>query len=512
MLAAAGERVNSGLSGRGGLIKCCRAPGGKVFGIDDIIRLIAADFHVVALITGIFYALALVCAVREILNSRTSQGSIAWLLSLALLPFPTVILYFVFGWKLFDDYANDRVQNGRADRPLRARDLALVDRETDAKWPVQVHVSELPFLKGNEVELLVDGHATFDSIFAGIDAAKDYLLVQFYIVRDDRLGQQLAERLIARARAGVSVYMLYDDIGSTGMPKRYRKELREAGVKVSSFNRRHKILRLFGPMRINYRNHRKIVVADGKHAWVGGHNVGVEYLGEDPKLGHWRDTHVRVSGPAALGCALLFREDWEWATGERLPNRAPRQLETFGDNSVLVMGSGPADKLEECAIAFTDIIGRARERLWIVSPYFVPDTDIRTALFAARLRGVDVRIMLPDNPDHALVWLASMAHADAMVQHDIGVYRYVDGFLHQKVVLMDDQMATVGSVNFDNRSFAINFEITLWFTDPDTIGNVEEMLLADFERCRQVGMSEVSTRPFHIYLMSQTARLLSPVL
>lgn len=483
-----------------------------MFGIDDILRAIVADMHLVALIMGGVYLLAFVCAVREILNSRTSQGSIAWLLSLMLLPIPTVLLYLVFGWKFFDDYATDRMQNGRANRPLRARDLALIDGETDAKWPVQVQVSELPFLKGNEVELLVDGEATFDSIFAGIEAAQEYLLVQFYIVRDDRLGHALAERLIAKARAGVAVYMLYDDIGSTGMPKRFRQELRDAGIKVSSFNQRHKFLRLFGATRINYRNHRKIVVADGHHAWVGGHNVGVEYLGEDPKVGHWRDTHVRVSGPAALGCALLFREDWEWATGERLPNRPPSELKSYGDQSVLVMGSGPADKLEECAIAFTDLIGRARKRLWIVSPYFVPDTDIRTALFAARLRGVDVRIMLPDNPDHALVWLASMAHADAMVQHDIAVYRYTDGFLHQKVVLMDEEMATVGSVNFDNRSFAINFEITLWFTDAETIAGVDAMLARDFESCRRVGLSEVNCRLWALRLATQAARLLSPVL
>jgi cardiolipin synthase len=483
-----------------------------VFGIDDILRIIIADLHIVALIVGAFYLLALICAVREILNSRTSQGSIAWLLSLALLPFPSVFLYLIFGWKAFDDYAQDRVQNGRADRPLRAKDLALVDRETDEKWPVQVAVSEVPFLKGNDVEILVDGKATFDSIFAGIDAAKEYLLVQFYIVRDDALGQQLAERLIAKAKAGVAVYLLYDDIGSNGMPKRYRRELREAGVKVTGFNHRHKMLRFYGPARINYRNHRKIVVADGKHAWVGGHNVGVEYLGEDPKFGHWRDTHVRVSGPAALGCAVLFREDWEWATGEKLPHRPPAELESVGDQSVLVMGSGPADKLEECAIAYTDMIGRARKRLWIVSPYFVPDTDIRTALFAARLRGVDVRIMLPDNPDHKLVWLASMAHADAMVEHDISVYRYVDGFLHQKVVLMDDEITTIGSVNFDNRSFAINFEITLWFTDRDMIDRVEAMLLKDFESCRQVGLAEVRSRPIMLYFLTQAARLLSPLL
>jgi len=253
-----------------------------VFGIDDVLRLIVADLHLVAAIMALVYVWAFVCAIREILNSRTSQGSIAWLISLALLPFPTVLFYMVFGWKFFDDYATDRIKNGRADRPLRARDLALIDRETDAKWPVQVQVSELPFLKGNDVELLIDGNATFDSIFAGIDAAQHYLLVQFYIVRDDRLGQELADRLIARARAGVAIYLLYDDIGSTGMPKRFRMQLREAGIKVAGFNQRHKFLRFYGPTRINYRNHRKIVVADGKHAWVGGHNVGVEYLGEHP--------------------------------------------------------------------------------------------------------------------------------------------------------------------------------------------------------------------------------------
>lgn len=483
-----------------------------MIGIDDILRIIIADFHIVAAITAAFYLLAFVCAVREIMISRTSQGSIAWILALALLPFPTALLYLIVGWKAFDDYATDRIRNGRAARPLRAKDLALIDRETSHKWPVQTKVSEVPFLSGNEVELLVDGKATFDSIFAGIERAKHYLLVQFYIVRDDALGKELAERLIERARAGVKVYLLYDDIGSTGMPRRYRAQLREAGIKVAGFNQRHKFMRIYGPTRINYRNHRKIVVVDGEHAWVGGHNVGVEYLGEDPRFGRWRDTHVRVSGPAALGCGLLFREDWEWATGEVLPAAPPEHVATPGEQSVLVMGSGPADKLEECAIAFTDIIGRARERLWIVSPYFVPDTDIRTALFAARLRGVDVRIMLPNEPDHKMVWLASIAHADAMVEHGVAVYRYTDGFLHQKVVLMDDQIASVGSVNFDNRSFAINFEITLWFPDKQAIDSVEAMLVEDFKLCRQVDIAEVRQRPLPMRFLTQAARLLSPLL
>lgn len=483
-----------------------------MFGIDDILRAIVADLHLVAAIMAAVYLLAFICAVREIMVSRTSQGSIAWILALALLPVPTALLYLIFGWKAFDDYATDRIRNGRAARPLRAKDLKLIDRETSQQWPVQVKVSEVPFLTGNEVELLVDGRATFDSIFEGIAKARSYLLVQFYIVRDDALGKELAERLIERANAGVEVYLLYDDIGSSGMPKRYRAQLREAGIRVAGFNHRHKFLRFYGPTRINYRNHRKIVVVDGEHAWVGGHNVGVEYLGEDARFGHWRDTHVRVSGPAALGCALLFREDWEWATGETLPATPPESVATPGDQSVLVMGSGPADRLEECAIAFTDLIGRARKRIWIVSPYFVPDTDIRTALFAAQLRGVDVRIMLPNEPDHKLVWLASIAHADAMLEHGVSIYRYQNGFLHQKVVLMDDAIASIGSVNFDNRSFAINFEITLWFADRKTIDAVEAMLLEDFRHCRQVEIAEARSRPLTLRFLTQAARLFSPVL
>lgn len=480
--------------------------------IDDILRAFATDSHIVAAAAAILYLGAVICAVREIMNSRTSQGSIAWLLSLALLPFPTVFIYLIFGWKFFDGYATDRLKNGRAQRPLRAKDLSLIDAETGAQWPVLKNVSEVPFLAGNAVELLIDGQATFDSIFAGISAAKSYLLIQFYIVRDDRLGRELAERLIERANAGVRVFLLYDDVGSTGMPKAYREMLRDAGIEIAGFSHRHKLFRLYGPARLNYRNHRKIVVADGHSAWVGGHNVGVEYLGENKKFGHWRDTHVRVDGPAALACALLFREDWEWATGELLPATPPAHVPTPGDNSVLVMGTGPADKLEECAIAFTDVIAKAQHRLWIVSPYFVPDTDVRTALYAASLRGVDVRVMLPQKPDHLLVYLASIAHADAMVEHGIAMYRYMGGFLHQKVVLMDDRIASVGSVNFDNRSFAINFEITLWFVQPKVLAEVETMLLNDFAQCRRVDLDEVKARPWLWRFATQAAKLLSPVL
>lgn len=484
---------------------------GEVVDVTEMAESVIENIPIIAMILAGFYALALICAIREISASRTSQGSIAWLVSLAFLPFPTALIYLVFGWKHFDSYASTKLQV-RHSRLLRSEDLAVIDRETGAEWPVQRRAAGMPFIAGNKVDLLIDGKATFDSIFAGIAEAKTYVLVQFYIIRHDALGQRLAAALVERARAGVKVYVLYDDVGSNGLSRAYKKSLTDEGVLIYGFNHRHRLLRLFGPMRINYRNHRKIVVVDGKVAWTGGANVGVEYLGEDKRFGRWRDTQMRIEGPAATSLALIFQEDWLWATDHALELPPPDTVEEVGPVSALVMATGPADKFEANAIAFADIIGQARQRLWIVSPYFVPDTDMRTALYAAVLRGVDVRIMLPAKPDHLLVWLASNAHADAMVEHGVAIYRYHRGFLHQKVQLMDDRIAGVGSVNFDNRSFAINFEMTVWMTDKQVIEDVEKMLDTDFTHCRKVTREEVQKRNPFARFIANAGRLLSPIL
>jgi cardiolipin synthase A/B len=479
--------------------------------MSDLLRTVVGDLQLLSILIGVNYVLAAACALREIKVSRTSQGSVAWLLSLLLLPFPTALIYLVFGWKFFDDYESER-HPGREGRAERLQELRPVHDRATAEWPVLVGVAGMPFLAGNRTDLLIDGEATFTSIFEGIARARTYLLVQFYTIRDDPLGRLLADAMIERARAGVDVYLLYDDIGSSRMTGAYRRRLRDAGVKVAAFNQRHRLLRFVGPLRINYRNHRKIVVVDGAVVWTGGHNVAVDYLGQHEVLGPWRDTHLRVEGPAALACALLFKEDWQWATGELLAVQPTDPVEQVGDSPVLVMGTGPADRIESCAIAFCDTIAQARERLWIVSPYFVPDVDTRTALNAAVLRGVDVRLMLPERADHLVVWLASNAYADVMVERGVSVYRYHAGFLHQKVVLVDDRIASVGSVNFDNRSFSINFEITIWMTQPQAIEAIESMLLADFEGCRQVSAEEVAQRPLPPRFVAHAARLLSPVL
>jgi cardiolipin synthase len=458
------------------------------------------------------YFLALFFAISEIFRSRTSQGSIAWILSLLILPFPVTFLYAVFGLKLFDDYAAVQTHSGRVLRKVRAAKTKILDQPATAEWPVLANVSQLPFLTGNDVELLIDGEATFKSIFDGISAAKEVLLIQFYIIKDDELGREFAERLIERAAAGVRIYLLYDDVGCFWLPRAYKNRLRAAGINIHGFNHRHRVLRFLGPTRIQYRNHRKIIVADGKEAWCGGLNVGDEYMGRSKRFGPWRDTHVRIKGPSVLAAELSFREDWQWATGEELKD-LPTSIEIAGEQSVLIMPTGPADELESCAIAFDDVIGQSMKRLWIVSPYFVPDVSMETALFAASMRGVDVRILIPQKPDHRIVWLASIAYAYRMVRHGIDVYRYPGGFLHQKVILVDDKLAGVGTVNFDNRSFRINFEVTMWFTHEKMLKEVERMLKRDFLDAHKVDLTQRGMRQtLMMRFLSQTARLFSPIL
>lgn len=477
-----------------------------------MVETVANNLGLLAAAAIVFYVAAAVCSVREILKSRSSQGSIAWLLSLFFIPYLTVPAYVIFGWRDFDDYARIRHKLGRDNRAERARKLDLTDEEETRTWQVLSSVAGLPFLAGNRCELLINGEETFSSILAGIDSARHTILVQFFTIADDEIGNQLADRLIERAKAGVSVYLLYDDIGSSSLTRSYRKRLRAAGVQVSAFNARHKYLRILGPMRLNYRNHRKVVVTDFEHAWVGGHNVSNDYLGRNDRFGAWRDTHVCVSGPAALACALSFAEDWKWAHGGDISLALLTSIEKPGDEPVLVMPTGPADELEECAIAFVEAAARARKRLWISTPYFVPSLDIQTALYAAALRGVDVRILMPEKADHKIVWLASHSHGDDMLARGVRVFRYQAGFLHQKVVLVDDDLASIGTVNFDNRSFSINFEITLWFTHARMIEKVARMLENDFAQSRAVPPSALKSRSFAFRVVATGAKLLSPVL
>jgi len=468
----------------------------------------------VAALAILFHAMGLASSVHAVMSTRTEQGAIAWAVSLNTFPYVAVPAYWVLGRSRFQHYVDARRGQLEEVAGIGASAVAATNAlrlPAEAVTPALLaaeRLAGLPTLRGNSVQLLVDGDATFESILAGIDAAARYVLFQFFIVHDDRIGREVQAHLIERARAGVSVYFLYDEVGSHDLPPAYLDELRAAGIEALAFNTRK------GPgnrFQVNFRNHRKVVVVDGRMAWVGGHNVGDEYLGRDPRFGHWRDTHVRIEGPAALGAQLSFVEDWHWATGATLDLSWEPVPSSAGDVPVLILPSGPADELETANLMFVHAIHSARERIWIASPYFVPDRPIITALQLAALRGVDVRILIPDEADHLGVYLAAYSYLDETESVGVKMYRYQDGFLHEKAMLIDHSVATIGTANFDNRSFRLNFEITAVIAEPAFASEVERMFEADFAASRLMAPGEYDRKPWWFRFAVRVARLTAPV-
>ena len=288
------------------------------------------------------------------------------------------------------------------------------------------------------------------------------------------------------------------------------QDLREAGVEVSAFRPTQGWQNRF---QLNFRNHRKIVVVDGHKAWIGGHNVGDEYLGLDPDLSPWRDTHVRLEGPAALQAQLTVLADWYWATRE-LPDVSwtPRPAADARDTPVMVLPTAPVGDLEVASLFFVAALNAARERIWFSAPYFVPDAAVMKALQLAALRGVDVRIITTGKPDSLPVYLAAFHYIHELDGLGIRFYAYEPGFLHEKVMLIDDNISIVGTHNFDNRSFRLNFEVTTVIVDEKFAGEMETMLNADFDHAAVIDSGDWDERPLWWRVGVRLARLAAPVL
>ncbi|WP_253442765.1 cardiolipin synthase [Halomonas sp. Y3] len=458
------------------------------------------------------HLLGILSAVLALLSSRTSQGAIAWILSLITLPYVAVPAYWIFGQPRFYGYVSARGERDSVLRRVLARyreplePFVAETRDPDVRAVEQL--AQMPMTSGNRAELLVDGEATFESLFDGIERADEYVLIQFFIVRNDALGIELKQRLQRVADRGVRVYFLYDEVGSHKLNEGYLRDLASSGVEVSAFRSSRGFRHRF---QLNFRNHRKVLVVDGREGWVGGFNVGVEYLGQHPRHGAWRDTHLKLTGPSVLGLQEAFWEDWHWATGEVITLTWTPQVSCHECHKVVIVPSGPADRQDTAGLLVQHAIHSARERFWVTSPYFVPDQGVQDALRLAAMRGVDVRIMIPEHPDHLLVFLSAFSFLPDMLRAGVKVYRYQPGFLHQKVMLIDDSAASVGTVNLDNRSFRLNFEITAFLPDRHFAAQVRLMLEKDFANCRRVNLDEITSRPLWRKLVSRAAYLLSPI-
>ena len=462
-------------------------------------------------ILAIFHVLGALSSLHSLMNTRTPQGTIAWLACLNLAPWAAVPAYWVLGRSRFQGYVRERQALARSEAPAveNARKQTMAFRPEGMAYAVGERLAEFPLLGQNEVELLIDGNKTFDSILAGIARAKESLLVQFYIVHDDQIGRDLKAAMIDRAKAGVLVYFLFDEIGSHSLPNSYLAELKAAGVNVSPF---HTTRGSSNRFQLNFRNHRKIVVVDAAEGWVGGHNVGDEYLGRDPKIGPWRDTHMRLRGPSVTGLLVSFSEDWHWATDELLFEKIWKAPSAgAGTANVLIIPTGPADRLETASLMYQEAIHSAKERIWIASPYFVPDQAVMAALHLAAMRGVEVTIIIPEKPDSALVYYSAYAFLGELLESGVRIFRHQPGFLHEKVFLIDDRAAGIGTANFDNRSFRLNFEVTALVLDKDFVEQVHQMFLADFKNCKEMSSKDIENKSFWFRLASRAAYLTAPV-
>jgi cardiolipin synthase len=472
---------------------------------------------IVGICLVLIHAAGLVAAVHAALTARTSQGAIAWAVSLAFMPYLALAPYLIFGRSRFAGYVDAHRTKNRQLRKITSHidwskamsvGIAAADDAVRADIDTLGQLTHAAVTGGNDVRLLINGDQAFSAILSAITAARKYVVVQFFIVNDDNLGRRLKDCLLVKAAQGVPVYFLFDGIGSHALPPEYVNELRAAGIEAHKFVTRRRWLSRF---LLNFRNHRKIVVVDGETAYIGGLNVGDEYLGLRPPLSPWRDTHIEVRGPAVTGIQLAFIEDWYWVT-QAVPDLFWDPALSDSDMHCQVVASGPADELETCALFFVQAINSARERVWITTPYFVPDEAVFVALKLAVLRGVDVRLLIPSRPDHYIVYQASSFYAHEAVRSGIRMYRYRPGFLHQKVILIDSEAAAVGSANLDNRSFRLNFEITVLTLDRRFAAAVEAMLLHDFAQSRAVRRAEYEKASFPRRGIMRLARLFAPIL
>lgn len=470
----------------------------------------------------VLHVLGAVSSYDALMNTRTSQGTIAWVVSLNTLPVVSVPLYWVFGANDFDDYIEERKEQDAKVRPIakgliseEARLAVSAKANGDLTQALQ-GLSLLPLTKGNSAELLVDGKNTYESIFKEIEGAEEYVLVQFYIIRNDESGGKLKDLLMKKAREGVNVYLLYDDYGSWNLGDTFLDEMKDAGVRVESF------MQLMGKanrFQLNFRNHRKIVVVDGEVGFVGGHNIGDEYIGMHPTLTPWRDSHLRMEGPIVTYLQIPFVEDWYWVTDEVLnelkwdPAEQKDRVEARGEGRMeaICIPSGPTDSVQTCNLMYQAAIHSARERVWLTSPYFVPDESFVHALQLAALRGVEVKVIIPDVSDSSLVDYSTYSYLEDLEKLGVEIYRYEKGFMHQKVLLVDDTFSAHGSANTDNRSFRLNFEVMVGVFSKELATRTEEMLREDIGNSRKMIAGEVKDRGWWFQLKVRGARLLAPV-
>lgn len=466
-----------------------------------------------------------ILAVIIIFFQRKNPQSVwTWLLLLYFIPILGFVFYLLIGTdmhkqKMFrikeiEDHLNDAIR--KQEYSLRSKELERRDPEIAEYADLVMYnleVSEAMLTDSNDITIYTDGNEKFDALIEDMRSAEKYIHVQYYIIKNDVLFNRIKDVLVKKAKEGVEVRILYDGMGCRSVRKRYWKELNSQGIRTSEFfpatlRRLH--------LRLNYRNHRKIVVIDGRCAYVGGFNIGKEYIGLDKKFGYWRDTHLRITGNSAAALQLRFALDWNFASKENLfmtdkylckePYKSAQNCE------VQIVSSGPDSRYQNIRDNYLRLIGKAKKSIYIQTPYFIPDDAILSALLIAVHSGIEVNVMIPCKPDHPFVYWATYSYIGDLVMEGAKCYTYNNGFLHAKGMIVDDKVFCYGTANMDIRSFALNFEVNAVVYNEQKATQMRRIFEEDLKKSKQITKNIYVGRTLKIRVKEQVSRLLSPLL
>jgi cardiolipin synthase len=461
----------------------------------------------------LYFGIVIGMIIVIILDNRNPVKTIAWALVLAFIPVVGLIFYFFFGRSrrreriigrkvynrlLKNPMAEFLSQNNLPYPPKYSRLIALLQNINQA----------LPF-DGNNIDIYTAGTPMLKALLAELKKAKTHIHIEFYIFEDDATGHAVRDVLIAKAREGVEVRVIYDDVGCWRVPARFFSEMTRAGIEVRSF------LEVRFPLltsRVNYRNHRKVVVIDGRVGFVGGMNLADRYM-NGVSWGVWRDTHLRIEGKAVHGLQMAFLMDWYFVDRTLLSSSRyyPKQ-ETKGDSMVQIVTSDPIGPWKEIMQGLVQAISNAQTYFYMQTPYFLPTEQLLAAMQSAALSGVDVRLMLPQRADNRLIQLASCSYLADMLRAGVKIYFYKKGFLHSKLMVSDDAFATVGSTNLDFRSFEHNFELNAFIYDSGAAGRMRDIFLSDQRHCSQLFLRSWKKRSIWQKAGESVMRLMAPLL